>query len=383
MKGSRVSSIDVSRLDAPMREAFAIAGGEQASVRNVLIRVRLADGTVGFGEGAPMPAFNGETQAGTRAAIRAQRPWLMGCDIEDRAGWSSRLGRALGGARAARAGLEMALLDAWCRRHRLPMRIFFGGASLRVRTDITIPIVSPAQAARAARRIIARGVTTIKVKVGRDPAEDADRVLAACSIRGRRRLILDANAGFDAAQALSLLRRLSRGGVRPDLFEQPTGPDDLAGMRDVARRGKVLVAADESLRGPEDVLRLARSKAAQVVNLKLMKSGIFGCLEIARTARAAGLGLMIGGLVESRLAMTCAAHLAAGLGGFSFIDLDTPLLFARDPMRGPRIGPGGVYELSRVRSGIGIAPKSGSVPALLNLGRNRIRASTGIPRRVP
>jgi len=356
MGPSKIVRISAYPLNVPMREPFAIAGGAQTKVENVLVRILLADGTEGWGEAAPMPAFNKENQSGTLKAVRAQTAWLKGFPVDRREDWGARLGTRLARRGAARAGLEMALLDAWCRRRRIPLRTFFGGASSRVETDITIPIVSAGQAARAARGIVRRGVRTLKIKIGRDPSEDADRVIAAARIPGVQRLILDANAGYDAGQALDLLRRLARADVRPDLFEQPVPGDDWEGLRTVARRGKVPVAADESLTSPADALALARTGTVQVLNLKLMKSGLLGCLEIARIARSAGLGLMIGGLIESRLAMTCAAHLAAGFGGFSFVDLDTPLFFARDPMRGVPLRRGGVYDLSRVRAGIGVRP---------------------------
>jgi L-alanine-DL-glutamate epimerase-like enolase superfamily enzyme len=77
---------------------------------------------------------------------------------------------------------------------------------------------------------------------------------------------------------------------------------------------------------------------------------------LALTARAAGLGLMIGGMVETSLAMTAAAHFAAGLGGFDFVDLDTPLWLKKDPMRGVSFGRGGIYDLSGVKAGIGVKP---------------------------
>ena len=97
--------------------------------------------------------------------------------------------------------------------------------------------------------------------------------------------------------------------------------------------------------------------APNLVNVKLMKCGLLEAWDIALICRAAGLGLMIGGMVESPLAMAAAAHLAAGLGGFSFVDLDTPLWFARNPMRGVQFGRGGVYDLSRVKAGIGVVPR--------------------------
>jgi L-alanine-DL-glutamate epimerase-like enolase superfamily enzyme len=355
LSSDRIASVRAVPFRLLLRFEFAIAGGAQAAAEGVLVRVRLADGTVGWGECAPLPAYDGQTAARTLAEIRRAAPALRGLP----SGRAERVREALGEScrgSCARAGLEMAVLDAWARSRRLPLWAFFGGAGVRLRTGMTVPILPPDEARDEARRIARLGIRGLKVKVGRDPDEDAERVAAAWSAGRFSSLILDANGGYSDADALRLLRRLARRALRPDLFEQPVAPDDLDGMARVARLGRVDVAADESARRPEDLPRLIRRRAAQCVNLKIMKSGVAGALELARAARAAGLRLMIGGNVETRLAMACAAHLACGLGGFDFVDLDTPLYFAREPFRGPSPGKGGLWDLSRVRAGIGVAP---------------------------
>lgn len=339
-----------------MREPFAIAGGSQDVVANVLVRAELSDGTVGWGEGAPMPAFNGETQAGTLAAAAKAAKVLRGVRAGAWGAWGQRLAAMLPGRAAARAALETALLDAWTRRLGTPLRVLFGGAEDRIVTDVSIPLVSPEAAAEAGRRIRDFGVKLIKIKVGKEPAADAARVLAVHRAAPRSRLMLDANGGYRVAQALELLSRLRAEGVQPELFEQPVPEKDLAGLKAVRRRGKILVAADESASSPSAILALARAGAVDVVNIKVMKLGLLGSLDCARLARASGFSLMIGGLVESRLGMTAAAHLACGLGSFAYADLDTPLFFARDPMRGVPIRHGGLYDLSKVRAGVGVVP---------------------------
>ncbi|HAH05484.1 MAG TPA: dipeptide epimerase [Elusimicrobia bacterium] len=350
-----IAGVRAEKLEAPMRSAFEIAGGSLDRLQNVLIQVRLKGGSVGWGECAPFQAYNGETQAQALSSARSAARWLAGLD----AARHERLAEALAErvpCASARAGLEMAVLDAWARFARVPLWVYFGGAGRRVGIDITVPIVPARDAAAMARAIRRFGVRALKVKVGRRAEEDAERVASACSAARPRTLIVDGNAGYSPAEALRLLRLLSRRGIRLDLFEQPVAKDDLDGMAEVARKGRCAVAADESAASPADVLRLARRGAAQVVNLKLMKAGVRGSWAMARAARSAGLGLMIGGNVESHLAMTCSAHLAAGFGGFRFVDLDTPLLLSKDPMRGVRIQRGGIYDLSRVRSGIGVEP---------------------------
>jgi L-alanine-DL-glutamate epimerase-like enolase superfamily enzyme len=355
--GAEIAAVDARPFRAELAESFEIAGGAAHVHEGVFVRVRLRDGTAGWGEASPMAAFNGETPAGAlSAARRAGRRWLG----RDGAAWRARLTEleeALPrGAGAARAALGMALLDAWTRRCGLPLRALFGGAQTRVTSDVTVTIVPPEAAERAARRIRALGVRAIKIKVGKDPADDAARVAAVAAVDPRFTLTLDANQGYGPRQSLDLLRRLRARGIRPALFEQPAAADDWDGLARVARLGRVPVAADESVRGRADAWGLARRGAVQVLNVKLMKMGLLEAWDVALIARACGLGLMIGGMIETSLAMGCAAHFAAGLGGFRFVDLDTPLWLRRDPTRGLRLARGGVYDLSRVRAGIGVEP---------------------------
>lgn len=355
--GSGIARIEARPFTAELGASFEIAGGAAHEHAGVFVRLTLQDGTVGHGEASPLPAFNGETAAGSLAAARrAGRSWLG----RDGAAWRTRLEELEDslpkGAGAARAALGMALLDAWTRRAGLPLRSLFGGAEARVVSDVTVTILPPDEAAAAARRIRAFGVRVVKVKVGRDPESDAARVAAIAAVDRRFKLTLDANQGYGPRESLELLRLLKKRGLRVALFEQPAAAGDWDGLERVARVGKVPVAADESLRSRADALGLARRGCVSILNLKLMKMGLLEAWDCALIARASGLGLMIGGMIETSLAMGCAAHLAAGVGGFGVVDLDTPLWLKRDPTRGLRIARGGVYDLSRVRAGIGVTP---------------------------
>lgn len=355
--GAEIVSIDARRVRVAMNEPFAIAGGSSAELETVFVRLRLADGTAGHGEASPFPAFNGETAAKSEAQIRrAGARWLS----HDAAAWRTRLEeleeRLPKGAGAARAALGTALLDAWTRRAGLPLRALFGGATDRVTSDVTVTLGTVEAAYAAAKRIRALGVGVIKIKVGFTAAEDAARVAAVAKAHPRAALMLDANQGYGPSHSLALVRRLRAKGIRPFLFEQPAEADDLKGLVEFHKKSGIPVAADESLRGRGDALKLARAGAAQVLNLKLMKMGVLEAWDCGLIARASGLGVMVGGMVETPLAMGAAAHLAAGLGGVKFVDLDTPLWLAKNPTRGIGFGAGGVYDLSGVKAGIGVVP---------------------------
>jgi L-alanine-DL-glutamate epimerase-like enolase superfamily enzyme len=337
--------VTVAPLNVPMKSAFGIAGGAQESVRNVLVTLRLSNGVVGYGEGAPLESYNGETQAQVLAA--AKNGGLEGKDISSWRTLLSQLEAQLTSG-AAKAALGMAVLDAWCKVHGLPLYRLFGGSETKVQTDVTITLSDDAE--DAARRIKKMGVKIAKVKVGKDVSFDAAR--ASCAHNAGLKVLLDANQGYNANQALRLLSKLP---FKPILFEQPVPKDDWKGLAAVNK--KCPVAADESVASRKDALRMAKERAASVINIKLMKAGLLEAWDIALIARSAGLGLMIGGNVESRLAMAAAAHFACGLGGFSFIDLDTPLWLAREPMRGLSMSPKGVYDLSAAPSGVGVIPE--------------------------
>ncbi|MCE9668815.1 dipeptide epimerase [Myxococcus stipitatus] len=335
MTPTLITAVSFSALDLPLTEPFAIATGAQHVAQNVLVTLTLADGTVGLGEAAPFPAVSGETQASTLAALEPLRATLPGKDVRAWRPLSEWLGDVLPLAPAARAGVEMAMLDALARHHRVPLSVLFGGAGTTLDIDMTVTAGDVTHAAQSARAILGRGISTLKVKVGAlAPDEDAARMVAIHQVAPQARLFADANGGYDVAEALAFLKELERAGVPLALLEQPVPASDFAGLAEVSRRSRVRVCADESARSARDVLRLIREQAAHGINIKTMKCGVVEALTMWSLARAAGLELMVGGMVESVLAMSASAHLAAGLGGFTYADLDTPLFIARHPFQG-------------------------------------------------
>jgi L-alanine-DL-glutamate epimerase-like enolase superfamily enzyme len=116
------------------------------------------------------------------------------------------------------------------------------------------------------------------------------------------------------------------------------------------------VAADEGVATAEDAAAAVAVRAASVFNIKLMKAGVLEALKVVAIAREAGIGLMIGGNVESVLGMTASACLAAGLGGFEFADLDTPFFMAENPFEGGYRVEGDRVSVAHITAGHGVSP---------------------------
>ena len=331
----RLTDLQLRPLDLELNEPFGIAGGSQDVARNLLVELGFDDGTSGIGEAAPFPAVSGETREDAQSALETARDQLLGLELFP---WRRSTGSAhehLGAVPSALCAFETAFLDALTRHLGISLFAFFGGAEPELMTDITLTTGSAEHTEQQAESAAARGFRTLKLKVGGAPLRhDMERLQRAAHAAPEASFVLDANASMSSEEAIRMVRALSEPlRERLLLFEQPTAADDLVGLRKMREAG-ILVAADESARSIADLERIIDMGAADVVNVKIMKTGLVTALDMAIGARAAGLGLMIGGMVETRLAMSTSACLAGGIGGFSFIDLDTPLFLKADPFRG-------------------------------------------------
>ena len=354
MNASIVTDIEILPLHAPLVQPFRTALGQHDSLDNLLVRVVLADGTVGFGEAAIAAHITGETVKQTRMNLLGVGRSVIGRDARQYRKISAMLHEALPFNKAALAGIEMALFDAVAKQKHLPLWKLFGCRCKPLRTDITIVIGDLREASMTAKEYYAKGFRAFKIKIGRDEDLDFQRVIAVKRAVKHAKIYLDANQGYTAAMTLRFIDTLRKAGVRPAMIEQPVPKEDREGLKKVTRLCAIPVCADESVRDLSDCKALIRDKAADIINIKLMKSGIVQSLQIVQAVRKAGLALMIGGMMESSLAMTAAAHMAAGLGCFTYVDLDTPFFIKDGLRRNPYLNSRGVYDLKGVKTGIGV-----------------------------
>lgn len=312
-----IARIEVERLDLPLHTPFVTALRRATSVQTVVVRVTDTDGRVGLGEAPQNWQVLGSSVAGSAACLDGPlRDAVLGRSADPAETWPV-IDRAVAGNGAAKAALDCAL-------HDLASYGVAAAPARTVRTLVTVPVGEPDEIAEAARARVAEGFRTLKLKVGTDAATDVARVRAAREGAGPGvALRVDANTGWDCFEAVRVVRALEDAGVGVQLVEQPVGRGDLLGLAHVRQYVETPVMADESVFDLDDLVALVRHDAADLVNVKIAKAGgITPALELAGVARAHGLGVSVGCMLESAVGVSAAAALAARAGCDVDPDLD-------------------------------------------------------------
>ena len=321
----RIVSVQAQPWTLPLVAPFIIAARSAHEARNVQITVETESGVYGVGAAAPVGYVTGESVESVLAALEAVGPKFQGQPLDRLQPLLSQADTFLKDAPAARAGLEMALYDLWARRWNIPLWQHFGGAQTRLTTDLTIPLVSPQEATELARAAWADGFRSLKIKVGDTAGREADwaRIEAITTAIPGVRLRIDANQAFAPDEAVKFAHAISASGAIIDLLEQPVAKEDIDGLKYVRERTEIPIFADEAARSVSEVLHLLREDAVDGINVKLMKSGIGGALQIIALCRIFRKKLMLGCMLETGLGIAAAAQIAAGTGAFDYLDLDS------------------------------------------------------------
>jgi L-alanine-DL-glutamate epimerase-like enolase superfamily enzyme len=326
-----IQNLSAEIVEIPLQHRFVTAQDKLARQvsRPVVITVTLEEGRAAVGEAVPVAYVTGETPESVLAAVSHAAPSLIGGDALRLRPLLRRLAGALPHAPTARAGIETALHAAFAEVTGVSLWRLFGGAAESVETDITLSIVP--DAVDRAREAAARGFRRFKMKVGSpDRKADFTRMVAVHEAVPGAFLRLDANQGFTPDEALDFIRRALKAGIRLELVEQPVPKEDLAALDYVAAASSVPIFADEAVKSPADALGLVQKTRVQGINVKLMKAGISGALDIIAIAQAAGRRLMLGCMLETRRGISFSLALACGTGAFEFLDLDSHMLLREE-----------------------------------------------------
>jgi L-alanine-DL-glutamate epimerase-like enolase superfamily enzyme len=325
------------------KHPFIIARGGTSEFRVVWVRLQDRDGLEGWGEAAPS-AFYGETADSVMTAIARFTPIIEAADSWSVDAIERALEKSLRYNAAARTAVSAALHDLAAKRLGIPLFKLLGLSGMTTPTSsFTIGIAPDHETLRARVRDAAQ-YPILKIKLGTD--RDAEIVRIVREEAPNAILRVDANAAWTAKLALAMLDTLTRHGV--DMLEQPVAPHDIAGMRFVRERSPIAVVADESCIVASDIPKL--EGVVDGINIKLAKCGsLREAQRMIAVARAHGMRVMCGCMIETTLGIAAAAHFSSLLDD---ADLDGATLLADDPFIGPTI-PNGRVTLSEA-PGLGV-----------------------------
>lgn len=394
---ARIRAVRARAISLPLHTPFVTALRRTSTIETLIVALELADGTTGLGEAPQVWAVTGDSVVSAQACVeQVLAPLLVGTESDDWRTLSASVARGCARNFGAKAAVETALLDAVAMAAGMPLAHLLadvagaagvtspvgvtgavgvtravggdiagpagrevhavarpesqestsglGSASVfEVATDVTISAGSPDALGAAARARVAEGFSRLKLKVGTDAATDVARVRAVRDAVGPAVGVrLDANQGWSREDAVIVIRSLEAADLGVELVEQPVAGEDVEGLAWVRARVGLPVMADETVYGASDLERVIRLGAADSVNVKLAKcGGLLTGLRLLARARQAGLGTMVGSMMESQVGVAAAASLVAAVGTSAVSDLDAAWWATHSPyVGGPTYGPG-------------------------------------------
>ena len=304
-------------------EPFTIATGTMDYAQNVFIRVHTNAGFYGVGECSAFPAIVGETQDTCLVLAREFARLLKGKDALNISERLHDLDSYIAGNATIKSAFDMALYDIAAKNAGVPLYKFLGGEKKPVETDITIGIGSPEKMANQALDFQRSGANILKVKLGKNAAEDVERVKAIRRQVGNKlKIRTDANQGWNFDEAVFALQSLAAFDI--EFCEQPmrTWYDDR--LPELMKLSPVKIMADESVYNHHDARKQINSASCNYINIKMAKcGGIQEAKKIHDLALSMGIACMMGGMLESRIALSAKLHFVYASPNIKFYDMDT------------------------------------------------------------
>lgn len=332
-----IKDIEIGEIFIPLARPFKTALRTVENVEDIAIKIITDTDLVGFGEAPPTAVITGDTKGSIITAIRDFiKPALIGMEIDNLDGIFRKLNTCITKNTSAKAAVDMAIYDLYAKQYNAPLYKLLGGNKKEVETDITISVNPIPEMVADSMDAISNGYKILKVKVGKEGLKDVERIAAIREAIGPNiKIRVDANQGWNAKQSVQIITAMEDKGLDIELVEQPVPAHDFKGMQYVTSRVATPILADESVFSAEDAIHLIEERAADLINIKLMKTGgIYNALKICDIAEIYGVECMIGCMLEGKLSVSAAAHLAAAKSIITKADLDGPSLCKVDPFLG-------------------------------------------------
>ncbi len=333
----KITAAKLYMMNIPLITPFKTALRTVNAIENLVVVLETDEGVCGYGEAPATAVITGDTIPSIAGAIRYFiAPKIVGREVDNIDEMHDIIETSMVHNTSAKAAVEMAVYDLWGKKWNAPVYKLLGGAKGSLETDITISVNPVEEMVKDAVIAAERGFKILKIKVGNDVKLDVERLTAIkAAIPADSVIRVDANQGWTPRQAVRIIKTLEDAGLDAELVEQPVKAHDLDGMRYVTANVSTPILADESVFSASDAIEIIRTHAADLINIKLMKTGgLYNAMSIASIAKASGVECMMGCMLEGNVAVTAASHAAMARGVITKIDLDGPALCKSNPVLG-------------------------------------------------
>ena len=329
----KIKQLEIYAIDLPLIEPFIVSYDTYPSMPSIIVKLTTECGLVGWGESVPDDHVTGETFEGTFAVISNRfASKLIGQNPMEFEKIHDLMNSLVKDAPAAKAAIDIACHDVTAKKLGVPVYQLIGGRYHdKFRITHVLSIAEPEEMARVAKDKVALGYNSFKMKVGRDVASDVARIQAVRNAVGDDIAIrVDVNQGWkNSANTLQALDMLKKANI--DWVEQPVVANDIDAMVEIKSKTTIPVMIDEGLCGVRDMREIIAKRAADKVNIKLMKcGGIYPAIKLAAMAEMAGIECQVGSMLESSIGSSAGFHVAFSKKIITSVELTGPLKFSKD-----------------------------------------------------
>jgi L-alanine-DL-glutamate epimerase-like enolase superfamily enzyme len=326
-----------------------------------LVTIETDTGIAGYGEcpSTVIVGFYGETLETVVTAVRSMSSVLIGEDPMNIGMLVSKMNLARGYSFIAKTGINLALYDLVGKALRVPASTLLGGRRRdRIRAASEIGITSAKEMVTEARRLVNLGFQVIKLKAGKDMEEEMKGLRRIRDALGSEvELRVDPNAGWSRRDTMEAAKTMAKCEV--SYLEQPLQRWDLEGLAMIRKKTGIPTMVDESVWDPHDVVSVAKAGAADIINIKITKTGgLTTAMEVYNTARAFGIPCVIGTELESCTALGAKLQIASALQDLPYACEYTELAFQQIALNERIRLKHGYLDVPK-GYGLGVSPKLG------------------------
>jgi L-Ala-D/L-Glu epimerase len=331
-----IDKIEIYATQIELHEPFVISKGALTHARNTVVKIYDDGGIYGVGECCPYRSIHGETQAGTVAFGKELAQALIGRKSEEIHDIVALMNKMIVGNASIKGAFDMAIYDLNAKKVNQPLYKFLGGSRNKtITTDNTVSLLPQDKMVEKAQKFVSQGFKILKVKLGERPGiNDANRIKAIRKAVGDDIIIrVDANQGWSYIDARIAINGMAECNIQH--CEEPVHANNIVDQIRLVKESPIPIMADEAVFNHVDALRVIRHQAADLINIKLGKSGgIYNAMKIAAIAEAADMYCQVGSFSESRLGITALVHFDMAWNNIIYHDLDSPIMLSEDTVIG-------------------------------------------------